>query len=120
MPPLPFQNDIVTEVAEDIFPEGLDKSLLPSSSNTSLNSTAEKCRELMHQIRGHTYIVDNEDALTNLEQNLREMLVYLDKFLHKENGLAKAVEQERPKQSEQKIYNRIFPKHQSVLKISIV
>ena len=56
---------------EDIFLEGLDKSLLFSSSNTSLNSTAEKDHEQLRQMR-HTYTVDNRDALTNLDENLRE------------------------------------------------
>ena len=49
----------------DILPEGFEKSLLPTSSNASLNSTAEKCRDLMHEIKGLAYTVDNKDALSH-------------------------------------------------------
>ena len=73
----------------DILPDDFDKSMLPSSSNSSLHSTATKCRDLLHQLRGHTFLVDNEDVLKNLEEKLGEMLECLDKYVPKnDDGLA--------------------------------
>ena len=100
-----------SKIHDAIIPENLDKGLLPSSK---LKSRRDVCGDLLHQLVGYTYNVEDEEAFDTLEAKLRELVKYFGDFVPKVEGegLDKAVEDPKRKSLNKRIYKQDIPKPQ--------
>ena len=58
-----------------------------SISDTSRSKTARSCREIMHEISSMTYLCTEEEALRDLQENLRVLRERLQSSIRSDHGL---------------------------------